>query len=180
MPGSGVCWYHGGNKKAVRLAAQRRLAEQEARELMATYGKPVVGLNPVDALLHEIEWTAGHIEWLRVQVQTLENDELTWGESQTMSAGDQVQIVRRAAPHILVQVYQQERRHLLECTAVAIKAGVEERRVRLAERYGATIADVFRRLLDAPELGLDTEKWVLGRQLAAGYLRALPGGLEAT
>ena len=51
--GGKVCEVHGGSASQVRAAADRRLAEVDARRAMATYGLPV-DVEPVEALLEEI------------------------------------------------------------------------------------------------------------------------------
>lgn len=58
-----------------------------------------------------------------------------------------------AKPHVLVQMYNDERKHLAAVAAAALKAGVEERRVRIAEDLGERIAEFSRALI--AELGLD-------------------------
>lgn len=158
--GTDVCRMHGGSAKQVRAAGARRLADEEARRAVATYGLPV-DIDPGDALLEEVRWTAGHVQWLRAAVQGLET------EQQAAAGGG------FGGPHPYVVLYQRERQHLVAVAAAALKAGIEERRVRLAEQQGELIAGVIRQLLDDPELGLNPDQRERGRAIASRHLRVL-------
>ena len=81
--GAKRCWRHGGSSPQAKKAAERRVAEEKARvELergVRTLGLPV-DIDPGKALLDEIHWTAGHVQWLREKVQELDTvDTLTRG-----------------------------------------------------------------------------------------------------
>ena len=56
----------------------------------------------------------------------------------------------------------------------AIKAGVEERRVRLAESQGELVAGVIRAILS--DLGLTVEQQALVGEVVPRHLRLLAGG----
>ena len=51
--------------------------------------------------------------------------------------------------------YHRERRYLLDVTKAVIAAGVEERRVKLAEAQGSLLNDVIRRILARLSLSPD-------------------------
>ena len=84
VPGATRCGRHGGKAPQVKAAAERRLAEQKAKDIMTnavrTLGLPV-DIDPGKALLDEIHWTAGHVAWLREKVQELESEDLVWGKA---------------------------------------------------------------------------------------------------
>jgi hypothetical protein len=113
-------------------------------------------------------------------VQALPADDLVWGVSEEAEKGATefagTDTTRKAAPNVWLQLYREERKHLVDVCAIAIKIGIEERRVRLAERQGALMADVIRRLLEDPELGLDRRQQEVGRSIASRHLRVLSGG----
>ena len=152
IPGGTVCVKHGGGSPAVRAKAQQRLAAAEAERAAASFGLPVE-VNPHDALLQEVHRTAGAVQWLGVQVQALDVEVLTWGKTRE-THGTQLErgvdngVTYTAGVNALVDLWQRERKHLVEVSKACISAGIEERRVRLAEAAGQELASVVRAVLD--------------------------------
>ncbi|MEV0214282.1 hypothetical protein [Micromonospora sp. NPDC050695] len=172
--GGKVCIKHGGKAKQVRAAADRRLAEVKLEAAVQTYGLQL-DVSPTDALLDEVKWTAGHVTWLRARVQEMEAAALSWGiRSVVDKEGGEfpgVDTTEAAAPPVLLDLYQRERKHLLDVCKAAIAAGIEERRVRLAESQGALLADVIRRILG--DLNLTAEQSALVSEVVPRHLRAV-------
>jgi hypothetical protein len=145
-PGTGKCKLHGGATRSSRVAA----IEEQARQAVITYGLPR-DIAPTDALLEEVRYSAGHVAWLREQVAVLEARSLVWGVTEeaeknaTEFAGTDT--TRSAAMNMWLDLYHKERRYLLDVTKAVIAAGVEERRVKLAEAQGSLLNDVIRRIL---------------------------------
>jgi len=84
------------------------------------------------------------------------------------------EVVCRAAINVWLQLYQAERRHLVKVSAQqAIRCGIEERRLRLAESQEAMVTEVLGRVCDDPRFGLDAAHRELGRRLAASHMRML-------
>lgn len=141
---------------------------------MRTYGLPV-DINPVDALLQEVHRTAGHVAWLAERVRELHDSEIIWGRTETVdrTAGEfpGVDTTESAVPHAWVKLYQSERAHLAAVCKAAISAGLDERRVRLAESQGAMLASVIRAILD--DLSLTPEQQVLVPDVVPRHLRAI-------
>ena len=81
--------------------------------------------------------------------------------------------VQAAAPSIWLDLYDRERCHLVAVCTAAIKAGVEERRVRLAEAQGGLVAGAIRAIL--ADLGLTAEQARVSEVLPR-HLRLLAGG----
>jgi hypothetical protein len=73
----------------------------------------------------------------------------------------------------LVRLESEERDRCARLCKLAIDAGIAERQVRMAEREGATLAAVIRRVLDG--LGLSAEQQVLAPVLVAREARAVGG-----
>ncbi len=168
------CRYHGGAAPQVRAAAQTRTAEARARRIMATYGQKV-DTNPVDALLDEVRWTAGHVAWLRERVRDLEQDALIWGTTERVEKGATefagVDVTEAARPNVWLTLYQAERKHLLDVCKAAISAGIEERRVRLAEQQGQLLVGVIRAILG--DLNLSAEQSARAVEIVPRHLRAV-------
>lgn len=166
LVGGTVCRYHGGQAGQVKAAAAQRVMEAEAARQVATLGLPI-DISPTDALLQEVQWTAGHVHWLRGKVQELErgavesgyraddaatNHPLVWGQTKVVdkSGGENpgTDTTESATPSIWYQLYVREREHLVTVCAAALRAGVEERKVRLAEAQGDIVVRLLRNVLD--------------------------------
>lgn len=160
MKGQLVCETHGGRAPQNRAAAERRQVDAAARRVMETYGRPI-DTTPTEALLEEVRWTAGHVAWLRERVREVETAALAWGKTEEVekTAGEfpGTDITYAAAPSVWLDLYQRERKHLLDVCKAAISAGIEERRVRIAESQGALLADVIRRILGDLDLTPDQQ-----------------------
>lgn len=102
-------------------------------------------VNPYRALLDEVQWRAGHVAWLREELQREGYDSLTVVDHQ----GNRVESV-------WLKRYDIERRHLDRACRLAIDAGIAERYVQLAELQGQTLYSSLRSALDQTftELGL--------------------------
>lgn len=146
-PGTGNCHYHGGSSPNGRIHAM----EEAARAAVVTYGLPR-DISPTDALLEEVRYTAGHVAWLRERVAEIEQQALVWGVTgevdQQASEFPGVNTTSEAKPNMWLVLYREERKHLVDVTKAAISAGVEERRVKLAEAQGSLLNSVIRRVLD--------------------------------
>ena len=155
IKGGTVCKIHGGGSGKVQAAADRRLAEVEMQDAVKTLGLPV-DIDPAKALLDEIAYTYGHVQWLRAKVQELGSDELVWGKVQTDAGiGPQGPVdttTEKSGPNVWYQMYLTEREHLVKVTSAALRAGIEERRVKLAEQQGDLVAAVVNRILAALNL----------------------------
>lgn len=147
-PGIGRCKKHGGASPSY-LPELQRLAATRAVE---TYGIPIK-TDPQAALEEELDRTAGHVAWLRIQVAELEEDGLGGpvGSEGVNDVG--VRMHPRVEPHLLLRLYREERRHLVAVGKACVEAGIEERRVKLAEAQGALIAKAITGILK--ELGID-------------------------
>lgn len=162
-----------------------------------TYGLQV-DVSPTEALLEEVRWTAGHVRWLRDRVQELETAALVWGRTKTereaggedritfggpeaddedttgwvdASAAPVSKVIETAGPNIWLDLYDRERKHLVNVATAALKAGVEERRVRLAEQQGELVAGAIRAILS--DLGLSPEQEARVVEVVPRHLRAL-------
>lgn len=207
MKGQTVCEFHGGAAPQNKAAAKVRLAEAEATKAMLTYGRPIE-TTATEALLDEVKWTAGHVAWLRGQIQALEEQalparapydkdgveadgdveygeysnrppvveqrhSLVWGQTKEKLGGDDRGSTFEAKPNLFLTLYQAERTHLVKVCATAISAGIEERKVRLAESQGALVAEAIRGILG--ELGLTAKQQQLIADVVPRHLRLLTG-----
>jgi hypothetical protein len=165
-----------------------------ARRACATLGMPIA-THPAEALLREVCETAGNVEFYRSLVAELpthpEPDEFVapepdsdgdgyWIRGATGIYGRTYHVsgvpTGEAKPHVLVALYNDERKHLLAVTSAALKAGVEARRVQLAEQEASLIAEGFRAF--AVACGLDPASPVV-REAFRAQLTLISGGRSA-
>lgn len=146
-----VCRVHGGALPQVIAAAERRRAEREAQMALETMGKPRA-IDPHGALLEELHRTAGAVEWLGAVVAELEKEEITWGLMEEVIGGPMAGSKYGSGANVWVNMWQAERTQLVKVSKMCIDAGIEERKVRLAESAGELMAQVVRAILDELEL----------------------------
>lgn len=175
MKGQTMCRSHGGAAPQARAAAQRRIEHAEAERVTATYGLPV-DVDPHTALLEELHRSAGHVAWLGALIAALEHQEAV--EASVMGPArdedpDEGRVSRSGLkqysrekgvtwekPAVWVELYQWERTHLGNIAKACVQAGIEERRVRVAEQQGQLLAQVISAILTD-----------LGHDLSAGPVR---------
>lgn len=147
-----VCRLHGAESPNAKAGAEKRLAEAKATALAARWAIPVA-TNPIEAILDQIKWSAGHVAFYRTQVDALDTGDMVWGQTKEKRGGEDWGSTYEAQQSAWLVLYNAERERLVKFCAEAIRAGIEERRVRLAEQQGEIIV----RLVDGilAELGHD-------------------------
>lgn len=142
------------------MAGQLVIARQEATVM----GRPLP-IDPHEAILQCIAIAAGEVRYASEQIALLELTDAVGPVVTThvrplkheKGADDQsetVQEIRHEAPalHIWILTRRQAMDRLVQYSATALKAGVEERRVQVAENVGQALADAIRGVLR--ELGV--------------------------
>lgn len=184
-PGPQKCAHHGGGAPQVKAKRAREAAEAKAAAVLRRFGEPI-DTTPTEALLDAVKWTAGYVAWLREKVAAAKtDDELVWG---TTKETDDAVVVGTGPKAYVEHVTKQTREsganawlallgewhdRLVRICAEAIKAGIEERRVRLAEQQGQLVADVIRTVL--ARLNLTAEQQQLAGEVVPFELRRLAG-----
>ncbi len=135
--GWGKCIYHGGASQSLTIAANR----EQAASLARLFGG-AIDIRPEQALAQEVCRTAGHVEWLSERVSELADgsEEITDLKRLGIEAG------------ALLQIYQQERKHLVQAAEAACRIGIDERTVKLAELQGTMVAQAFQLLIEGLQL----------------------------
>jgi hypothetical protein len=149
--GVGRCKFHLGatknhNTKAIVQEAQRR---------MVKFGDPIK-VHPTEALLAMLHLSSGHVAWLREEISAL--DDIGTFEGQ-----------------VIVNLYAEERDRVARVAKACLDSGVAERQVKLAEIYGATLANLLRAVFADDELALTAAQ----REQLPTVLRRYLGALEA-
>ena len=172
--GTRVCRMHSGTKPAVRRRGERRLAVQAAQREVARLGGSI-DTDPLDAVLGLVREAAANVAVYRTLVADLESD-VGEPEDETVAVGEQRIYSDRgtthvaAAPHIFVSMYDAERDRLAKYAKLCIDAGIDERRVRLAEVQGRALAQVIEAALTA---ALDSVSGEVGDGFPAEALRGV-------
>lgn len=143
---------HGAGTRGTkqREHAERKAQREAAAGAAATYGLPI-DVDPGEALVNEVKRTYGHVVYLLAKVQEQTPDALVWGQVDETHKGATefpgVDSTYAAKPNAWLDLYRQERDHLRRVCTDALKAGVEERRVRMAEQQGELIVQAIRGVL---------------------------------
>ena len=160
MHGSAVCHAHGGRAPQVRQAAEKRLAAQAAQAELARLSLTAApDIDPADALLRSIAASYSMCQHLRAIVESFPDDSLTEREY----TGEGGMHMRRVTAAEVDLLHTWETLHARVCLG-ALKAGIEERRIRLAEQQASTIVTVLRAAL--ADLGLDPGDHQVGETVA--------------
>jgi hypothetical protein len=178
--GIGRCFRHGGSSPSHRKAAEREMLVNAC----AVLGVPVE-VDPERALIDAIWEARGNVEFYRAMIQELPQhptpddyvpaeeiegaDEDTkgyWVRGETGVYGRTYHVsgvpTGEAKPHILISLYNDERDRLVDYVKVALQLKVEERRLRIAERDAAAIAQAQIQTLIALGLGNMLEEFRKG------------------
>lgn len=155
VTGLNVCRTHGGASPRSKGAAARRTEEQAAARELARLGQ-AISIHPAEALLDLVHWTAGEVAYWRAVVVELEHQgghgALTWGTTTETHKGSGefpgTDTTDEAAPHVAYRMLTDASNRLAAYSSAALKAGVDERKIQLAERQGDLIATMQRAILD--------------------------------
>ena len=157
--GAVMCQFHGGTSPAILLNAERRIQRAEAEEqfrknaddYMRVFGRRKQ-IHPAEALVELVQWTATEVEYWREKVNSLKEDELTWNLTHHQKGrGPQGPVDVKhydAVMNIAYRMLRESSDRLASYSAAALKAGVDERRVALAENQGMIVVTALGRILD--------------------------------
>ena len=155
--GGTVCRFHGGATSKARRKAQERLEAEEAAT-RSLYAAPI-RRDPGELLLEQVYNQAGLVAYLRRLVQEEIGDDwrkLTWGEVENTIGSDRGQAtdltVEKANVNLLYTLLTDAQDRLVDYCQKALKAGVAERAMRLAERQGELTGEAIKSILDRLEL----------------------------
>lgn len=179
IEGGTVCRYHGGASPQARKAAADRVATEKAAAAARLFALPK-DINPADALIDLVKWTAGEVDYWRAEVQRIAEHEpakLTAGitriEKGTRDRADVDMRTIETVPHIAYRMLTDAQERLAKFATAALRAGVDERRVKLAEDQGSLVAQVIRAVLD--DLQLTAEQSERVPEVVPRHLRLIAG-----
>jgi hypothetical protein len=144
--GATVCENHGGGAPQVKAKAKARVQEAAVVAAALRFAVPIE-VSPSEGLIQEVHRTAGVIAWAEQQVIRIcgdTPDNLIRGtRSVKRTVGQSVEgpvdvTATEVGPllNFWVDLWQKERRHFVDVCKTTLAAGVEERRIQLAEQEG--------------------------------------------
>lgn len=146
------CRAHGGRSPQAKQKAAQRVEVKKLLGIQHTYEH----IDPATVLLDLVAAAAAEVKWLEDQVAELTPDALTWNEVQhrygTSTEGPIDETTNKAVEHTLIVQLREARHRLADYATRALKAGVEERRVQMAEQHAALIFGVIQRALTRLDL----------------------------
>lgn len=180
LKGATRCRRHGGASPQAKAAAARRIEKQKLEQevvkmlgIQDTYEQ----VNPQDTLLHVLGATAAEERFLANRVAEFSEDDqvLRWTRKDHQEGSGPMGPVDvstySAVPDVLVTQLRDARDRLIRYSAMAIKLGLDERRVALAESQADQLAAVFFRAVASTALAPEQREAL--QQAFASELRAL-------
>lgn len=171
MSGTPWCEFHGRRSHNKASTAHTKA---KALTAMQRFVEPYTGdIDPVSVFEQEFRRTLGRIRWLDEQLAALDSEEdLIWGLTKEESVGASespgTNETYEARVHLLVEMQNWERKHLLDMEKVWIAAKMDEQKLNLMKRYvEATYTAVVRAI---NMLGLDSTDPKVQEALSAALL----------
>ena len=146
-PGATRCRLHGGASPRAKAKAAERVAVAKAEVEVARLGARR-DIHPADALVELVQFTAGEVAYWRQRVNDLDDADLVWGKTKEKTGGDDRGTTYEAKPNIAYAMLERSSDRLASYAAAALKAGVQERQIRLAEAQGQVVVQVLRAVLE--------------------------------
>lgn len=188
MKGLNVCRVHGGASPWSKKAAQQRIALMSANGEIANLMREcdIPEQHPIDGLLEVVRVSGSMMRLLTVKVGELaEEPEIQEVLEENSKTGD-ISIKRvtngdafwgldkdsQMTPHIYVQLLKTWTERYERACATALSAGIEERRVRLAEDTADTFFSALSKAVAVA--GLDSKMQAALNQAMAKELRLSP------
>lgn len=153
----------------VNKAQAQLVARMARRRLLAETPDETEPVEPVLEMLGLIQRSAANVRFYEQRVQELQADgHQIYVDMRGISTRGDIFETGEARPHVIVTMYDAERDRHAKLTSEAIKLGLEERRVRLAERDAIELADAYSKSLD--DAGLSPEQKERMRRAFIGRL----------
>lgn len=181
--GAVVCKWHGGNTPQAKAKAAERAAmlaaQRGAVAAVARFGART-DVTPAEALLELVHYQSGIVAYWRARVDEIDDPDLEWGVTKhdlgDTPSGEVDRVTREAVPHLAYRLMDEAQQRLAEYAAQALRAGVEERQIRVAESQGALLAAAVQGILD--DLALSKRQLALVSVVVPKHLRRVSGAVQ--
>lgn len=173
VQGTTVCPLHGGSvtktrEKGAEKIAMREINKRATAALVSVGISPPPGLDPIQELLTELVRSQVAVNWLGARVAELVTPELDGDielrDVKTIDAEGNLEHYQPRAMlygpnrqgdlkvHPLWTAWNEERDRHAKLAAAAVKAGISERMVRIAEAQSDIMVELIRRMFDKLQL----------------------------
>lgn len=168
--GRGFCDYHTAEaaNNLARAPKQLQAARQHALQQSSFFGTPTY-TDPHQVILDEIARSARIVAWIDEQMMAERDRGVP--EKEIMQAYSKQ---KGFQPSVWAELHAREREHLVRTATAAIKAGIAERKVRIAEQQGMLIVAMMQAFIHDPELGLTPDQMLRAPVLMRKHLLNLP------
>lgn len=156
--GIGPCIYHGGNLPNVVKSVQREIVKREAEQLGLS-----IEQDPATAIINLVWRCVGDLTFYSSKVAEEELLQVEVGPNGS----------KKLSAHPWTVLYHQAEDRLAQVSQAALRAGVEERKVRLAERDAQTIFTAIQSSL--AQLGMNDSDMSRFRNIFAVELQKSQG-----
>ena len=163
--GSKVCATHGGtNKQSKKMIKKKQLKEAATR-----LGVPVE-TDPKDGILQLIAQKAGEIQWYKMQIDALQNDQdLVWGKTKETEDG----IEYSASVNQWLKLKNEAEKDLARYAEVALKYDIDERKIELARESISQVEAIIRFILADERIGVSKKQMAMVPQLMREAVRSV-------
>ena len=163
--GSSVCATHGGtNKQSKKMIKKKQLKEAATR-----LGVPIE-IDPKDGILHLIAQKAGEIQWYKMQIDALANDDdLVWGKTKETEEG----IEYSASVNQWLKLKNEAEKDLARYAEVALKYDIDERKIELARESISQVEAIIRFILADERIGVSKKQMAMVPQLMREAVRSV-------
>jgi len=170
--GRGYCDYHEVDARRAENNPQLAGAIKHATEQAKFFGN-AIAQDPHTVLMNEISRSAQVVAWYEEKLAKLRedgtpDDEILrdWSKQNGYK------------PSVWIELYNDERKFLVDVCTRAIKAGVAERKVRIAEQQGRMIAAMMMAFLHDKELALSPTQLMAAPAIVRKHLMNMPHEAE--
>lgn len=155
LKGQKVCRVHGGAAPAAKAAAEVRVAQAAVAALAASLADSVPGedQDPGQIIVESIRLQYRLTAYFWSRVVALDPRAFIWGKTREKVGGDDGGLTFEPKAHAWFVLWRESRRELDRLCLEAVKVGLEERRVRLAEQEADIVIALVDGLLE--DFGID-------------------------
>lgn len=163
--GSSVCATHGGTNKQ----SKKKIKRNQLKEAATRLGVPIE-IDPKDGILHLIAQKAGEIQWYKMQIDALANDDdLVWGKTKETEEG----IEYSASVNQWLKLKNEAEKDLARYAEVALKYDIDERKIELARESISQVEAIIRFILADERIGVSKKQMAMVPQLMREAVRSV-------
>jgi len=163
--GSSVCATHGGTNKQ----SKKKIKRNQLKEAATRLGVPIE-IDPKDGILHLIAQKAGEIQWYKMQIDALANDDdLVWGKTKETEEG----IEYSASVNQGLKLKNEAEKDLARYAEVALKYDIDERKIELARESISQVEAIIRFILADERIGVSKKQMAMVPQLMREAVRSV-------